>query len=54
MAISDGTAEARSHFPKSIWSPACSTICKATGLAEVAVIHSAEETARPAIEQNMR
>ena len=54
IATSEGTAEARSHFPKSISSPACWTICTAIGLAEVAVIHSAEETARPAIEQNMR
>ena len=54
IAMSEGTDEARSHFPKSISSPACWTICTAIGLADVAVIHNAEETARPAIEQNMR
>ena len=52
--MSDGTAEARSHLPKSISSPAFCTICTAIGLAEVAVIQSAEETARLAIAQNMR
>ena len=54
IATSDGTAEARNHFPKSISSPAFCTICTAIGLQEVAVIHSAEETARLAIAQNMR
>ena len=54
IAINDGTDEARNHFAKSILSPAFSAICTAIGLAEVAVIQSAEETARPAIAQNIR
>ena len=54
IATSDGTEEARSQLPKPILSPAFCAICTPIGLAEVAVIQSAEESARPAIEQNMR
>ena len=39
---------------KSICNPDCSAICTAIGFAEVAVIHRADDTARPAIEQNIR
>ena len=54
IAISEGTEEASKHFPNSISSPAFCTICTPIGLAEVAVIQRAEETARLAISQNMR
>jgi hypothetical protein len=53
-ATSDGTDDARNHEPKSISRPDCRTIWTAIGFADVAVIHSAEDTARLAIEQNMR
>ncbi len=54
IATSVGTDEARIHLPKSIDRPAFSAICTPIGLQDVAVIHSADETARPAIEQNIR
>ncbi len=54
IAISVGTEEAASQLPNPISSPALCTICTPIGLHEVAVIHSAEETARLAIVQNMR
>ena len=40
--------------PKPISSPDCRAICTPIGLAEVAVIQRAEETARLAMVQNMR
>ena len=54
MAVSAGTHEARSQLPKPISSPNCFVTCTPIGLAEVAVIQSAEETARLAMVQNMR
>ena len=54
IATSAGTQEARSQDPNPISSPNFCAICTPIGLAEVAVIQRAEETARLAIAQNMR
>ena len=54
IAMSAGTEEARNQLPNPISSPDFCAICTPIGLAEVAVIQRAEETARLAIAQNMR
>ncbi len=54
IAVSAGTHEATSQLPKPISIPDWRITCTPMGLAEVAVIHRAEETARLAIAQNMR
>ena len=54
IATSAGTQEAMSQDPNPISTPNFCEICTPIGLADVAVIHSAEETARLAIVQNMR
>ena len=54
MAVSAGTQEARSQLPKPTSMPDWRITCTPIGLAEVAVIHRAEETARLAMPQNIR
>ncbi len=54
IAISAGTAATTSHLPKPMSTPNSLTIWTPSGLAEVAVIQSADETDRLAIPQNMR
>ena len=54
IAVSAGTDATRSHFPKLIGTPNSFATWMPIGLAEVAVIQRAEETARPAIVQNIR
>jgi len=54
MAASAGTHDASSHPPKSICTPSFSAMDAPMGFAEVAVSHSADDTARLAIPQNMR
>src|SRR5690348_14901580 len=54
IATSVGTHEASSQLPNPISNPAFCTIWMPIGLQDVAVIQRAEETARPAIEQNIR
>jgi len=54
IAVSAGTEATSSHLPKPISSPKSRTICRPIGLAEVAVIQSADETARLAMPQNIR
>ena len=52
--VSDGTDAARNQLPNPISRPAFCTICTPIGLVEEAVIHSAEEIARPAMAQNIK
>ena len=52
--MSAGTEAATSHLPKSISTPNSRAIWIPIGLADVAVIQSAEETARLAMPQNIR
>ncbi len=54
MAVSAGTDAATSHLPKPMSRPKSRATCRPIGFADVAVIHSAEETARLAIPQNIR
>ena len=54
IAVSAGTEATSSHLPKPISRPNSRTTCRPIGLAEVAVIQSADETARLAMLQNMR
>src|SRR6185312_10695648 len=54
IETSAGTDEAISHFPKPTFTPYFCATWIAIGFADVAVIHSAEETARPAMVQNIR
>ena len=54
IAASAGTDAATSQLPKPIVSPDSRAICTPIGLADVAVIQSADETARLAIVQYMR
>ncbi len=53
-AASAGTDAARSHEPKLIFRPNWRAISTPIGFTDVAVIQSAEETARLAMPQNMR
>ena len=54
IAVSAGTEAATSQLPKPISSPNSRATWMAIGLADVAVIQRAEETARLAIAQNIR
>ena len=54
IAASAGTQDTSSHLPKPISSPNSLTICRPIGFADVAVIQSADETARLAMPQNIR
>ncbi len=54
IAVSAGTEAAMSHLPKPISSPNSRATWMPIGLADVAVIQSADETARLAIAQNIR
>ena len=54
LAISAGTEATSSHVPKSIFRPCSAASDTPIGLAEVAVSHSADETARLAMPQNIR
>src|SRR5512133_412463 len=49
-----GTDDAMIHLPKPTFTPYSRATCIAIGLAEVAVIQSAEDTARLAMAQNIR
>ena len=53
-AVKAGTAEAINHFPKPIGCHTAAPACSPMGLAEVAVIHRADDTARLAMAQNIR
>jgi hypothetical protein len=53
-AVSAGTAATTNHLPKPIATPKSLTIWTPSGLAEVAVIQSADETDKLAIPQNIR
>jgi hypothetical protein len=54
IADSAGTQAATNHLPKPMSRPNSRTTCRPIGLADVAVIHNADDTARLAIPQNMR
>ncbi len=54
MVTSAGTDATRSHLPKSTFSPCSAASDTPIGLADVAVSHSADETARLAMPQNIR
>jgi len=54
FAVNAGTEAAMSQLPKPICSPNCFAIWIPIGLADVAVIQRADETARLAIPQNIR
>ena len=54
IAVNAGTDAATSHVPKLMVRPNSRATWMPIGLADVAVIHSAEETARLAMPQNIR